>query len=488
MLLTDEQFVNVVRDVFGVEVGPQITNATSSSGSYPFAQPELAQMSTQMLDDYFWASSQVAAKLQPCANDAAPGNCIEQFMRDKLPIAWRRPVTDAEVAGIVSLYMLGLETGPERAMEVAMQAALGHPAFLYRSEIGKNAAANGAPVALTAHELASAVSFAFLDSVPDGPLRVAADDGSLLDPAVLGAQADRLLALPAVQANLKKKVSYYLSLERLPFMTKDETAFPQYTRSLRTSLYQGAEMFLDDVFTRGHFKDLFTSRRVYANLEMAMVYGFQGATGLDLVAIDSSNERAAGILTQPAFLTATDLHADSDDVVHRGLAIFDSFACGQPPGPPVANADSAFATFQGTTREKWLQVDKDAMCGACHARFDPLGLSTLAYDPIGKHRDTDPESGKPIDASAVIQGLGPDMDGPVSGIDDVAKRLATGRRASDCAAIHLIKYTVDHDVSVHPSCAMKSIQDELANSGSFPAFFKAIVTSKAFLTRDLQAP
>src|SRR5260221_9461888 len=104
VLLTDAQYVNAVRDVFSVEVGPEVTTVRNASGQYPFAQTEAAQVSTAMVQAYFRASDQVGSKLQPCAADAAPDVCIEEFLRSKLPIAWRRPVTDDEITSIVSLF------------------------------------------------------------------------------------------------------------------------------------------------------------------------------------------------------------------------------------------------------------------------------------------------------------------------------------------------------------------------------------------------
>src|SRR5450432_4723776 len=42
MLLTDTQYANTVRDVFGVDIGHEITAANlGSTGTYPVEQPEL---------------------------------------------------------------------------------------------------------------------------------------------------------------------------------------------------------------------------------------------------------------------------------------------------------------------------------------------------------------------------------------------------------------------------------------------------------------
>ena len=117
------------------------------------------------------------------------------------------------------------------------------------------------------------MSFALLDSSPDAELFAKAADGSLVQPEVLSAQVTRLMALPAARANLAKKVSYYLDFEALPFAQKDAASFPEFA-ALQSTLYQSAQLFLNDVVWSGHFSDLFTSRRIYANQAMAAAYGF----------------------------------------------------------------------------------------------------------------------------------------------------------------------------------------------------------------------
>ena len=178
----------------------------------------------------------------------------------------------------MNLFKLGLEISPVRALEVTMEAVLTSGSFLYQSEIGESPAAPGGTIALTPHELASAVSFALVDSVPDDALDAKAADGSLTQPSVLSAQVDRLLATPAAKANLQKRVSYYLGLEHVPFVRKDKTTFPEYP-SFQGNLYEGAQRFLGDVMWQGHFAELFTSHRVYANQKIASAYGIPGVFG-----------------------------------------------------------------------------------------------------------------------------------------------------------------------------------------------------------------
>jgi Protein of unknown function (DUF1592)/Protein of unknown function (DUF1588)/Protein of unknown function (DUF1595)/Protein of unknown function (DUF1587) len=484
-LISDEQYVNVVRDVFGIAFEGDVTAPKSTSGEYGFNAQEVATVGSTTAQAYLRAADQIAAKIQPCGAAAVTAACMEPYLRNKLPLAWRRPVTDAEIGGLMTVFNAGWTDGAARAVQLTMEAALGSPAFLYRTEVGKNAATATGNVALTSHELASAVSFALTNSSPDGELRARADDGTLATASVLEAEVDRVMALPAARDNLKKKISYYLNFEKVPLITKDVGLFKEFTPSLRASVYQSAEKLLDDVLWSGRFADLFASTRVYANAEMAGVYGLPTVSGTALGAVDGvAAGYTAGLLTHPALLLSSNKHAGTDDIVHRGLWVYENLVCGVSIGAPPANADAVFATFTGTEREKALK--RDALsCGACHASFDPFGLVTENFDPIGRHRAIDPETQGPVDTSATVVRIGADLDGPVRDVNDVAARLAMGRRASDCAVVHLAKFTLDHNPDVENSCLIQKVKDDFAKSGSFPALFKAILTSPAFLTRDL---
>src|SRR5450755_1467269 len=89
LLISDDQYRNVVHDVFGVTFPStvDITAPPSTSGSYPYN--ENAQVQTTTVQAYQRAADQVAAlmpALSPCASGSADATCIEQFLRATLPL------------------------------------------------------------------------------------------------------------------------------------------------------------------------------------------------------------------------------------------------------------------------------------------------------------------------------------------------------------------------------------------------------------------
>jgi hypothetical protein len=68
----------------------------------------------------------------------------------------------------------------------------------------------------------------------------------------------------------------------------------------------------------------------------------------------------------------------------------------------------------------------------------------------------------------------------------MAQKLMQGRRLSDCAVTNLAVFTLGRDVKVDTSCGLQGVKDELAKTGKFRDFYKALLTSPAYVKRDVQ--
>src|SRR5262249_9106115 len=147
---------------------------------------------------------------------AVTAACMTTYLKQKLPVAWRRPVTDDEISNLITkVFNVGFADTPAKAVSMTMEAVLGSSNFLYRQELGDNPTGTSGQTTLSAAEVAAGVSFALTNSSPDAELWSKALDGTILDPTVLGTEVDRIMALQAAHDNLQKKVSYYLDFEKL---------------------------------------------------------------------------------------------------------------------------------------------------------------------------------------------------------------------------------------------------------------------------------
>src|SRR5579872_6010406 len=109
--------------------------------------------------------------------------------------AYRRPITDAEAATLVSFYQKGrVQGGFEAGIQLGIERILADPTFLFRIERHPPQTAPGAAYRLSDLELASRLSFFLWSSIPDGGLLEIASAGRLKDPATLEQQTRRMLA------------------------------------------------------------------------------------------------------------------------------------------------------------------------------------------------------------------------------------------------------------------------------------------------------
>lgn len=226
-VLTDQEYVNVVRDTFGVTLSgkdAEITTTTSGSGTYTNLS-EAFSVGGPAVQGYQRTAVKVSELVHPCGAAAEITDaCVEQFVRNGVARAWRRPLNEPEVTNLMAVFRnFSPAEGKDGALALVVQAALQTGSFLYRSEIGTNATSTQS-VSLTPHELASALGFLFFDSVPDADLWAKANDGTLTQPTVLAAQVDRLLALPNARRTLSSLIGYWVELNK--YQPERKTASP----------------------------------------------------------------------------------------------------------------------------------------------------------------------------------------------------------------------------------------------------------------------
>lgn len=490
--LTDQQYANVVHDVFGagIAVPPDVSAARVLGSEEPSSSSALSISDLPTAQNYFRSGGSVAASavanlgaLLPCATpDAA---CVETFVRSKVARAFRRSVTDEQVTDMLAIYELGAQVSPSASVEALLHYVLQSPWLLWRTELPQGAGATGGPQPLDGFDLASAVSFLFLNSAPDDSLWAKAIDGTITQPAVLEAEVNRLMALPAVTANLVNKVGGWLAIRKTEVTAKNPKVFPEFTPEIQASLAESVQLFLRDIVEHGTLSDLVSSRRVYLNQQLATLYGVSGVSGPTLVPVDmGAPQWAGGILTQPAILAAMS-RSDKGDPIHRGLFIYNSMVCGGTlPGPPpdALAIDSALPS-DASERDRANYRASDGKCRGCHARFDPLGLLSERYDPIGRYQETD-ASGHLIDQTSTVALGGSPLDGFADGIPDLVERMKSSRGFADCASGMVSDIALGRAATGDNSCALRAVQETFAANGSFLTLFKTIATSPAFAARD----
>jgi len=425
--------------------------------------------------------------------DAPTDACAAAFVRTFAEKAYRRPLTPAETSSIDQVYgeVKGIYGIPE-AVQHSVYAIMQSPQLLYRTEIGSTTDQAGP---LTAYELASSLSYFLSDGPPDAELLSAAQQQKLTSDAEIGAQVDRILAMPATRKNLEGALFSYFQIDNLATVKIDDPMFTSGTQAkpysgVRESAYHEVELFLSNTLWSGPLSGLLTAKKTWVNATLANVYGITLATTSDESQFLETPVPAnrGGLLTQIGFLAANS-RPDVPSVVARGLAVNKSMLCQTNPPFPTDPALIAAIEEAGTAlgaaseRERSEYRTKTSPCSGCHRIFDAYGLALDTYDSIGRYRTMDPQ-GRPIDPSVTLPAL---FDNQVAA-DAVAlqTQIADSPGFSACFGKNMLNWALAEGSQLTPtSCATRAIVSGFNESDkSLSSLLRQIAISKAFTQRN----
>lgn len=317
--------------------------------------------------------------------------------------AYRRPLRDTEKEELRALYhKLRTEELPhEEALRLTLAKVFVSPAFLYRSE---NPAPGLAQAPITAGELANRLSYFLSSSLPDAELRETAASGRLLDPAVLRAQTQRLLAAPHVRRLALEFGCQWLHLRDFDSLDeKSDTAFPAF-RALRGDMLEESARFFTDLFQNdGSVLSLLDGDHAFLNEALAKHYGIPGVSGPDWRRIDGVQKLGRGGLLGQAAVLAKQAGASRSSPILRGDFIVETLLGEKIPRPPkdVPPFPEEQAGAKLTVRQLTEKHSSDERCARCHLRMDAFGFALENFDAIGRFREKD-EAGTPLDAHAKL--------------------------------------------------------------------------------------
>ena len=325
----------------------------------------------------------------------------KQILSALLRRAYRRPVTDADLAGPLALYRTArAEDDFDAGIEMAVAAVLVSPHFLFRVESDPAGVTPRTPYRVSDLELASRLSFFLWSSIPDDELLDDAEKGRLHEPAVLERQVRRMLADPRSQSLVNNFAAQWLHLRNLDSITPDMRLFPDFDDNLRQAFRQETELFFESVLREDRsVLDLLRANYTFVNERLAKHYGIPHVYGSRFrrITLDEDSERG-GLLRHGSILTVTSYATRTSPVV-RGKWLLDNLI-GVPPPPPLPDVPALKDnTVDGnlTVRKRLAEHRSNVVCAGCHNLMDPMGLSLEKFDAVGRRRTT--ESGVAIDAS-----------------------------------------------------------------------------------------
>ncbi len=412
--------------------------------------------------------------------------------------AYRRPATKDEIDRLVKLVEAAEAGGEswEAGMQLAVQAVLVSPKFLFRIEQQSSAAKDGNPVALNDYQLASRLSYFLWSSMPDDDLFALAAKSQL--GADMDVQVKRMLRDPKAKALVDNFFMQWLQLRRLKSVQPDPKSFPNFNDRVREAMMQETWLFLNEIIREDRsILDLLDGKFTYLNGQLANFYGIKDTKGStwgdknpvaggskipweQYVRVElPANSDRGGLLTHGSVLTVTS-NPTRTSPVKRGRWILEQILGTPPPPPPpdVPELDMKKGELKGTLRQRMEQHRANPACANCHAKMDPIGFAFENFDAIGAYRFQD--SGSNIDSSGILPD-GKKFKGP-SELKQILreKKELFGR----CLAEKMLIYAIGRGTEHYDKRAIDRISTNVAKADyKLSALVIEVVNSEPFRLR-----
>ena len=408
-------------------------------------------------------------------------SCAQQIVSRLATRAFRRPVGEHELQGLMSLYDAGAgQGGFEGGVRTAFEAILASPDFVFRFERVPADARHGDSYPLSDVALASRLSFFLWSTLPDEELLTLARAGKLSNRTVLEQQVRRMLADPRAEALATRFAGQWLRLEDLDKVFPDVRQYTDFDEQLRAAMRRETELFFSNLVREDRsVLELFTADYTFLNERLAAHYGIPGVAGTEFQRVRYPDETRRGILGHGSVLVQTS-HANRTSPVLRGKWVMEVLLNTPPPPPPpgVPDLEATAAAQEGrllTTRERMEMHRSNAVCRSCHQFMDPIGLALDNFDVTGKWRIK--EHGMPLDTKGQLYD-GTAVESPVD------LRRALLRRPVPLLRTfteNLLAYALGRRVEAYDMPTVRAIvrQGE-ANGHRVSSYVLGVVNSPAF--------
>jgi hypothetical protein len=408
--------------------------------------------------------------------------CAREVVENLAARAYRRPVSAPEVDRLLAFVALAEGQGEslEKGIQLAVQAMLVSPQFLFRIERDPDANDPTASHEISQYELASRLSYFLWASMPDEELFRAAEQKQLRHPDVLDAQIRRMLADSKSKALVDNFAAQWLQLRQLERSAPDLGRFPAMDDETRDLMRRETSLFLEAMIREDRsILDFLDAPFTFLNGPLARHYGIPGVDGEEFQRVDLRGTPRAGLLTQGSVLTVSSYPTRTSPVL-RGKWVLENILGAAPPPPPddVPDLEESQTATAASLRQQLEQHRADAACAVCHDPMDPIGFGLENFDAVGSWRSRDGEF--PVDATGTLPD-GSSFNGPAELITVLKKR-------SDIFARNLtekmLTYALGRGLESYDAPEVDEIRKNLAAGGyRFSVLVSEIVKSTPFQMR-----
>ncbi|MDX2055461.1 MAG: DUF1592 domain-containing protein [Polyangiaceae bacterium] len=457
------EYDNTVRDLLGDTTAP--ARAFPNDDSVIAANLTLPQL---LFEKYFDAAKTLATdawarqvagtqtvSLWPCTPSATDLTCARQIVSSFATRAFRRPVPESDLAPYFAILSKAETLGDslEVGTKQALRAVLLSPNFIYRPEFDVPETPD-AIHQLNPFEIASRLSYFLWASMPDAGLFDLATQGTLSNPEVLRAQANRMLTDPRSVGFVEKFGAYWLGISGIENANPDPAIYPTWSEELRASMAAETRTFLGAFVHEPHplrssldANFTFLDQRLSDHYGISLSGGTADPSGLTRVPLPQGVRM--GLLGHASLLTMNS-KATETAPVRRGKWVLGNLLCSAPP-PPPPNIDTTEAppmpgSGPQTARERLAIHRADPACAGCHAAMDPVGLGLENFDGLGRYRSVD-SNNIPIDPSGMLP-----TGEAFTTFEELRSILKSDPRITTCAASSVLTYALARSTTESDSC------------------------------------
>ena len=323
--------------------------------------------------------------------------------------------------------------------------------------------------------------------MPDQELLNHAAAGDLQNPAVLTAQAHRMLKDERARGLATEFAGNWLDFRRFETHNAvDRGRFPSFDNDLRQAMFEEPIRFIADVL-RGNksILEMLYAKYTFVNPVLAKHYGMpeMKAKPDEWVRVDDANQFGrGGILPMSVFLTQNSPGLRTSPVKRGYWVVRRVLGETIPPPPPnVPELPQDEAKSERPLREALAKHRENAVCASCHARFDSFGLAYEGYGPVGEARTRD-LAGRPVDTKVDF----PRGAGPGSGFEGLQSYIRDHREKDfvDNLCRKMLTYSLSRSLLLSDEIVLDKMKSRLAAEHyKISTLVDTIVTSPQFLTK-----
>lgn len=415
------------------------------------------------------------------AEEARP--CAERIMTRLATQAYRRPLEQRDIDGIMYFYDEGAAQGGfEVGVRSAVEAMLVSPHFLFRFERTPSGVQPGQVFEVDDLDLASRLSFFLWGTGPDERLLEVAERGALNDVGTLREEALRMLADPRSEALATRFASLWLRLQDLEKVRPDAFWFPNYNEQIARDMRRETELFFSNLVHEDRsLLELLDADYTFVNERLARHYGIDGVVGDDFRRVSYPDDRRQGVLGQGSVLVQTS-YGNRTSPVLRGKWVMEVLLGTPPPPPPpnVPTLDESTAQ-EGkpaallTTSDRLRMHRQNPTCNSCHQLIDPIGMALDNFDVTGQWRSR--ENGVLLDTNGEFYD-GSEISTPASLVGVLKRRpVPFSRHFTQNLMTYALGRRVDH---LDQPTVRAIARDAEADGYRMSSFILGVVTSDQF--------